>query len=88
MATAPGTGRFPALRICGRTKSSLANRRTLTMSNSTRETWLPIDALGRQRCRICRGNGFRFGKLRPAEACSYCGGKGFRFAAPAEGTGR
>jgi hypothetical protein len=45
----------------------------------TRVTWSPADALGRQRCLICRGNGFRFGKLRPAESCWECGGKGHRF---------
>ena len=58
------------------------------MSISTRDTWLPADALGRQRCRTCRGNGFRFGKLRPAEKCDDCRGKGFRIAKGAEGASR
>lgn len=41
--------------------------------------WTAPDAHGRQTCRPCRGNGFRYGKLRPAETCVNCGGKGFRF---------
>jgi hypothetical protein len=42
--------------------------------------WTAPDAFGRQRCRSCRGNGFRYGKLRPAETCDNRGGKGCRFA--------
>lgn len=46
---------------------------------TAKDQWTTPDANGRQRCRICRGNGFRFGKLRPAETCGNCGGKGCRF---------
>jgi DnaJ-class molecular chaperone len=42
--------------------------------------WSSPDAFGRQVCLSCKGNGFRYGKLRPAETCSNCGGKGHRFA--------
>jgi hypothetical protein len=42
--------------------------------------WAAPDAFGRQVCLSCKGNGFRYGKLRPAETCGNCGGKGCRFA--------
>lgn len=42
--------------------------------------WSAPDKNGRQTCRVCRGRGFQFGKLRPSEKCYNCDGKARRWA--------